>query len=355
MNILVPIPGVETGPQWAIDLYNALFTVIDQHDHTTGKGVPINAASIVLTTDFSMSSQNLINARSLRLAPQSTAIPAISPDLIELYAAPNGGSGIYDLWFNDGAGNQIPLTKNGAIVGTAGSISGLPSGTASASYASPTFTFQSATSTAANVDGRNFIFRNATAGSNSLTLMPPLAMSSNITMTLPTLPAAQNIVTLDNTGQFSAAWNVDNSTITVSSNLLNVPDGGITRPKLIAVGQQTDQTTTNTVLTNASFVNILSITITTTGRPVMLMIQPNSASSGISPSTNAAGFFQFVRGVTVLGGYKLQADSITSSFPVTFVFLDTPTAGTYNYLYQAASDSTNHVTIGPIRLYAYEL
>ena len=35
-----------TYPDWATRIYNALFTTIDQHDHTSGKGVLITTAAL---------------------------------------------------------------------------------------------------------------------------------------------------------------------------------------------------------------------------------------------------------------------------------------------------------------------
>jgi len=46
-NMNLPIPGVgqTLGPTWATDLNNSL-TLVDQHNHTAGYGVPIPPAGL---------------------------------------------------------------------------------------------------------------------------------------------------------------------------------------------------------------------------------------------------------------------------------------------------------------------
>ena len=60
-----------------------------------------------------------------------------------------------------------------------------------------------------------------------------------------------------------------NGTLTVS--------GGIDRPSLPAVGQQVSTSCANFTTTSATFVDVtnLTVTITTTGRPVVLLLQPD--------------------------------------------------------------------------------
>ena len=146
MSLVVPIPGRDPGPDWASNL-NSSLTLIDSHDHSAGYGVQITPSGLNLSSDLTFqTTSNATNVRSVRFTSQGSLIPgAIAGTLYESEI---------DLYFNDGVGNQVRLTQAGAVAGAAGTISGLPSNTASAAFDAPTgtFIFQQATSTAANLD-----------------------------------------------------------------------------------------------------------------------------------------------------------------------------------------------------------
>ncbi len=224
MNLPISTIAVDSGLNWEINLNASLF-ILDQHDHSSGSGVQIGPAGMNINSDLTMGGNNLTNIRTSRYNAQSAAL-ALATDLGCTYVA-----GV-DLYFNDINGNQIRLTQGGSIVGTAGSISGLPSGTASASFAAGTFVWQSATNTSAVMDAGSIILRNNTASSKGLTLSPPSAMAADFGLTLPSLPGSQKFMTLDASGNMSAPWAVDGSTIVVSAGSVKVPAGGITATQL---------------------------------------------------------------------------------------------------------------------------
>lgn len=228
MGLPVPIVGVDPGPQYATDTNNC-FSLIDQHDHTSGNGVPITPLGLNINTDLSMASNSLTLIRSTRFNPQNSPLAAAT-DLGCAYV-----SGV-DLYYNDVNGNQIRLTQSGSIVGTSGSISGLVS-PASASYVagSSTFVWQSAVNTPANLDAAAIILRNLTASSKGLTLSPPAAMGSNFSITLPVLPASnQSFMIMSTSGDISATFTPDNSSIEFGGSVLRVKAGGITKGMLDA-------------------------------------------------------------------------------------------------------------------------
>lgn len=199
MSLILPTVGQEPSPTWAQDL-NASLTLVDQHNHTTGNGVPITPAGLNINTNLDLQSNNLINVRSTRHVAQGSPL-SLPTDLNCFYV-----SGV-DAYYNDGNGNQVRLTQSGSIAGTSGSIGGLTS-PASATYVagSQTFVWQSAASTAANMDAGSYIFRNLTVSSNGITIAPPSALSSNFTLTLPTaLPATLSFLQVDNSGNMSFA------------------------------------------------------------------------------------------------------------------------------------------------------
>jgi microcystin-dependent protein len=192
MSLVVPVVGVEVGPNWANDL-NSSLTILDSHSHVPGSGVPITPLAININSNLPMNGNNLISINALTFLPTSTA-----PSVGSLYE-----TGI-DLYYIDGNGNVIRLTQSGSVTGSSGTITGLPSGTASASYGSSTFTFQSATNTGATIDAASYILRNNTANSFGLTLQPPNSLGTNYSLTLPLVPAVSNsVVLLDTSGNMT--------------------------------------------------------------------------------------------------------------------------------------------------------
>jgi hypothetical protein len=196
MGLRIPVVGQDPGPDWANNI-NASLTIIDGHNHTPGSGVPIPPAGLNINSDLTFQDNNATNLRSGRFYPQSAPL-SLGTDLGAIYE-----SGV-DLWYNDGNGNQIRLTQSGSIVGTAGSITGLPSGTASASYSSGAFTWQSATNTPATMNVGPLVVGDQVANSNTVTISPNSGIAANYNLSLPAaLPGALNYVTLDNIGNLS--------------------------------------------------------------------------------------------------------------------------------------------------------
>jgi hypothetical protein len=77
------------------------------------------------------------------------------------------------------------------------------------------------------MDGGSFIFRNISANSNGVTLAAPAALASDYNLVLPQLPASTKIMALDSSGNMSAPYAVDNSSIEISSNTIQVKARGI--------------------------------------------------------------------------------------------------------------------------------
>lgn len=343
MGMPVPIVSQAPGPDWGLD-YNSCLSILDQHNHAMGSGVPISQSGISLSpgaTTFDslgFNNSNAFDLRSVRFSPQSAAL-GLATDVGCLYEA-----GV-DLYYNDGSGNQIRLTQGGSIVGTAGSITGLPSGTASASFAAGTFVWQSATLTAANMDAGSYIFRNATASSKGLTLSPPNAMAVNYQLFLPSIPAATSFLTLDTSGNIAASVPVD-------------------------PGQQVSSDCGNFSTSSSSFVDVtnLSVSLTTSGRPVMLMITGTSTNplSTITAFNNSSvntvtAQIQILRGATVVYLTEMSvtgaAHALSLEIPASITSLDVVGAGTYTYKVQAKATSGAGASINLLFcvLAAYEL
>lgn len=246
MNLVLPTVGVTPGPQYATNL-NASLTIIDQHDHTSGNGVPIPSAGININADLGFNSYNAVDMRTSRYTSQIA--PLADPlDIICVYAVAG------DLYFNDGVGNQVRITQSGGVAGSPGSIANLVS-PASASYLtlSGTFVWESDANVPALMDNGSVIVREPVANGNGATIKVAAGLAGNYNLILPQLPASQKIMTLDASGNLSAPYDVDGSSIVISSNLLTVGPTGITT-SMIAAGAVTEPKLANASVSTRTFV-----------------------------------------------------------------------------------------------------
>jgi hypothetical protein len=360
-------PGLSHG-----ELVNQNFFTLDGHTHAPGFGVPVPTSGININADLGFAGFNATSLRSTRYTPITLA-SLVAADVGCLIV-----SGV-DLYYVDRNGSQIRLTSAGGIAGTPGSISGLAS-PAAVSYtpASKLFTFTSSSGFVANMSTGPISIGEATvSGGFAATLKVPGALASSYNLTLPAaLPGATKILTLDGTGAIGATYDLDNTTLQVSAGLLGVKNGGIGNAQLAAgaavanigtnalarsqlplVGQQISASCGTFTTTSSASVAVtnLSVTLTTTGRPVLLILEPDgSFGASISSSSFHAWFIQFMRGATTLGQLTAAAAANTI-FGQQMFYLDVVAAGTYTYSVQASILSGDTLSVQNYRLAAYEL
>ncbi len=334
MSLPVPVVGSESGPQYATDINNCM-AIIDQHSHVSGSGVPITPSAMNINSALTINDNILYDIGTLTLTAQSS-----TPANYSIYAS---GS---DLYFVDGAGNNIRITQSGSVAGAAGTITGLPSGTASASYAAGTFTFQRATLTPANVDGASFILRNNVASSYGLTLAPP-SLGSNYSLVLPTIPAQTNVMTLDSSGNMGTqTYNQVYAGRTMATGA-SVGIGGFAVSN--SSGSFATSSPTNVPITN------FSITLITSGRPIRIAFASDNGGGQAAIYCTAGG--------TALIDIVDQNNNVwisqiltatTASSSVSGYVLTAP-AGTYTFTGYASTTSGGAIGINNTVLTAYEL
>lgn len=343
MSLPIPIQGVQTGPNYALNV-NACLSLIDSHDHSAGKGVPVTPAGLNINSSLSFVGNDAVNLRSTRFSEQD-AVLADPADLRCLYAVDA------DLYFNDGNGNNVRITQSGGVAGSPGSIANLTS-PASASYVSAdgTFVWESAANKPAHMDAASYIFRNFSVNSYGLTLQAPAALAADYDLTLPTVPLATSFVTLNASGEFGAS-------VALSQ--------GITRSMQEAVGQQISSSSSNFNTASATPVDVtnLSVTITTTGRPVVIALIPDGSTQAYlrveAASGTASQQLDIVRGSTTISSSRndlTASGGLVSRIPVSSIwFLDPVAAGTYTYKIQTALLSGIIAYVANAKLVAYEL
>lgn len=195
-NMLLPVPTVSTapGPGWATNI-DACLNQIDSHNHSSGQGVPINPDGIDINDDLPMNGNDLISVNAVQFNARVAALASLLRSLQVVSA---------DLYFIDGAGNSVRITQGGSVTGSAGTITGLPSGTASASYSGGTFTWQSATNTPATMDMGPAIIRSTTASSKGVTVSARSTQSADYNLFFPLVtPAANQVPVSDASGNLS--------------------------------------------------------------------------------------------------------------------------------------------------------
>ena len=120
--------------------------------------------------------------------------------------------------------------------------------------------------------------------------------------------------------------------------------------------------------TSTSYVDVtnLSVTITTSGRPVMIGMtmdgstSPTSSLRAYNTSTGsiANGSIKFVRDSTDIGALSLVANGVNASVGCSSVgamMIDHPAAGTYTYKLQGITVSPATLEVTHWKLFAYEI
>jgi hypothetical protein len=412
MSLIIPNVSQEFGPAYAQDINSSLGT-LDSHNHSPGNGVQITPAGLNINTDLTFLSNNATRLRSARftLYPNIGAFGATASDVACLLAV-----GV-DLYYIDGSGNQIQITKSGFVNSGAGSISGLsgfPNASASYNGGTGTFVWDQGISQAANMDAATLIIRYPgsypTPAGNYIALQAPTTLATGYALTFPnTLPGVNNSWMVSTTAGSESWIAADNSTLTVSSNQLIVAPAGITTTQIasatilgsnIAASTITDTNIASATITvdklaamtvgqsvgvngfarspscgtynqstsGPSDVTNLNITITTSGRPLWLgIVMDSSGNSGIDFTVTTTGsgsgtiyFVETSPSSTTVGAYSYVAQPTaiaTATYPGCPLFTILPlAAGTYSFKVQASiSAIVSNMLIQNMQLIAYEL
>jgi hypothetical protein len=151
-----------------------------------------------------------------------------------------------------------------------------------------------------------------------------------------------------------------------------IASGAVTPAKKAALGQQISASSGSFSSSSTSVIDVtnLSVTITTTGRPVFIgLIQDGGGSSAYlltkrdSEATAATLFI--LRGATTISDQQLKVDNNLSGgysylqIPSSSLFtIDTPTSGTYTYKVRGRVDISGSTPLFGVynsKLIAYEL
>lgn len=336
-------------PSWG-QLINQNFQLADQLLPTSDN--PLTPDRFLISADLDFRQFNAINLSSAQFTPLPSAAAAL--DSIYFYAG--------EFWITDNAGNQVQITSNGTVSSATGNISGLPSSPAGAGIAwnnsAGAFEFLGAGGTVRPTLKTGPVALYDTASGPpafAVMLKSPSALAASYSATFPAAPPATTLpVQMNNSGALST--------------------GTITKAQQAAVGQQISASsgvvsTTSAVLTP---ITNLSVTISTTGRPIFVGLMPvagAAATIGANNSTSLATAFGATFRVAVTGSVSdsILETSVTgigaanagglglSVSPSSVSGIYVAAAGTYTFTAQFAAATGSSALCHNAVLYAYEL
>lgn len=377
MQLPNPVPGVDPGPDYAQNLQSSL-NIIDQHNHTAGQGVQIQPAGLNINSDLPFNGNNAIALRSVRFLSQSAPIPNTSPDVGCLYVSGN------ELWFNDyNGGNQVQITTNGQINATS---SGISSGTASASFSAGTLVVKSSSTSYANIDVQSVVLANAGNLSNQLTLLSP-TLSSSFDLTLPSVPSALSILTVDASGNMGYTMNATSANPVgaamssagadpIGVAMTSVGADAVANTRTRAVGSSVgaggvaisgSSGTGNTTSGTFAAIPNQSVTLVTTGRPVQIILVSIGTSAGnpgfVGGSNTGSGLFNaefaILRDATIIAVCGFSGNQGGTTAPGSISFVDvSASAGSHVYSVQYRANTVtpgSSANFGRVATVAYEL
>lgn len=219
MSLTLPEVLVTSGPTYATQVNTAL-DVVDDHDHSVGKGKKITPTGLNINSDLTLNNNQLVDVKAVKLSQQASVAT-----LGAIYVK---GA---DLFYRDLNGLEVQLTSSGAInTSSTGAITGLGGTTGVASYvsASGLFNYQSNPTTyAQQYTGDISLFSRAgiIGVVQAIKLQTPVAATA-YTLTLPaTAPAANQIMRMENTagqpGKFVDVLGTANQ-VTVTHNASDI-------------------------------------------------------------------------------------------------------------------------------------
>lgn len=163
------------------------------------------------------------------------------------------------------------------------------------------------------------------------------------------------------TGAKLAASAADGTTLELSSGHLQIKDGGVTAAKRAALNRAISSSSGSVSVTGSYSDMITTGSITTTGRPVMVVVHPDGNTSSGQEGQFIMLSAQYlklklVRTSTALALWQTQNPSASQlSIPAELTWVDTPAAGTYTYKIQALCQTNAACTFYNAVIEAFEL
>jgi hypothetical protein len=249
LSITIPAVGTAfpTAAQNINDALAAIQTVLETQ---------IGPSSFNINADLELNDNSLLEAQSVQFTNKTAALSA--SQTCRVYVQSN------ELYFSDGAGNQVQVTDGGTVGGSIAGITGdYPTDAgADVNFVASTnvYNFLQETNQYADVQvGSAVLYGTGAAAATAVTVSRPVSLPSSYTLLLPTaLPGSSSVMLLDAAGQVSSALTLPTLTglltlgagLVVSTVGITVTAGGIS----VVAGTTAVQALTATTVTASSTV-----------------------------------------------------------------------------------------------------
>lgn len=110
MNLILPTPTVEAGPEWAAEL-NAALVKVDSHDHSSGFGRKVTPAGMDINANLDVQQHALIGATKVGLVNQPAALSGVSN--ANSISIVNG-----NLYVTNSGGVAVQITNGTSVLST---------------------------------------------------------------------------------------------------------------------------------------------------------------------------------------------------------------------------------------------
>lgn len=334
MTLIIPDVGTTVGPTWASELNTAL-EVVDEHDHTSGKGVKVPVAGLNINGDLSFASHDIIDLNAVVLDDLSADVSTATSIYVK-----NG-----ELFYIDDAATSTQITSNGSVAGATGTISGMTGGAAvEYSLLNQQYSFLFDASSPAKLlsgDLDLYPFDGATVYSDYVTLRVDTAIGAQYDWVFPLAVPSKTSPLI-----WTGAGVVDDIELANGEILVGSTAGAVAKATLTATANQT------TVTNGANSITVGTVQDIGTGSsPTFTSVTASSnvniADGGLTTpslrfaSSTTTGFHR--SGTTVrTSGTAFLVPAGTEALPGLSFF----TAGSDNGMYAVGTDSLGISTAG---------
>lgn len=241
-NMFLVLP-TEDGDADLWDLYlNAALNLIDQHDHTPGKGPRIPSGALRIDNDVSWSSggvsYSIVDAKAVDFTPQSAA--SVTPYSSALFVNASDSN----LYFRNSLGANVQITAgstlNVSIVGGIGGDYASVGALEDYDDATDTYRFrqqvassvrQYAKVATADIALREYIAAGgAVVPTNTVTLKSPSGLGATYSITMPTaLPGSTQVIQMTAAGALSASNTIAEDVTLASGKNIALQGSGVVK------------------------------------------------------------------------------------------------------------------------------
>ena len=281
-SLAKPAVGVTVGPTWATDL-NTSIDAVDDHDHSTNKGIRITPAAINVNADVEFNDNSATELKNLIFSTVTAATTSYS-----VYQA----SG--NLYWRNGAGTAVQITTGSTVNAGAGSIDGMTGTDAGATFVDGAKSYNFFCDSGntdfgkmAHADLLLYKFSDDNVADTDYITVAASTLASGSSGTV-TVPAETGTILTTNTSYAGAVINIATSASNYAINLKPHGTGYVVVGNGSATGKLTSNGAFDLILATNSGTNSSTISITDAANGDISFI-PNGTGKILVGSGSAAG------------------------------------------------------------------